>query len=140
MKRDAYLRAHAFKQVERPPSLWEIDAQDEPFLRVLGEMIAVGLGRGNELSDLVLNVSNVTVEPDAADDRGLAAGDYVAISVQGQGDWEPDERWSAGAPRAKGWIRCIAEAARDAGVRFAYVRSLGETGSLTIFLPRLPPA
>lgn len=31
MELDALLRAHAFMRVERPPLLWELDAQDEPF-------------------------------------------------------------------------------------------------------------
>lgn len=126
-------------QVERPPELWEVDGEDEPFVRLLGEMIAVGLGRGNELSELALNVANVVVEPDAADDP-LPAGDYVAVTVRGRGDWRPEERWSAGSPRAKGLIRCIDQAAREARVRFAYIRGSGEAGSLTVFLSRLLPS
>ena len=56
MELDAVLRAHAFLQVERPPAMWEPDAELETFLRMLGEMIVIGLNRGNELADLVLNV------------------------------------------------------------------------------------
>jgi hypothetical protein len=138
MNIEPYLAGHAFMQVERPPLLWEIEAQEEPFLRLLGELIAVGLGRGNDLSELVLSAANVTVPPEAAADR-LPWGDYVAISVRGKGDWGPDERWYAGAPRAKGWIRCIDSAARAAGITFAYSRALGEAGSVTVYFPRLSP-
>jgi hypothetical protein len=35
---DALLNAHAFMRVERPPLLWEVDVDDEPFIRTLGEM------------------------------------------------------------------------------------------------------
>jgi hypothetical protein len=53
---------------------------------MLGEMIVIGLGRGNELADLVLAVSNVTVGEDD-DDEGswLEGGDYVAVTVKGPG-------------------------------------------------------
>jgi hypothetical protein len=44
--------------------LWEIEAEDIRLIPVLGEMIAVGLGRGNALRRLTLNASNVTVELD----------------------------------------------------------------------------
>jgi hypothetical protein len=46
MDLDALLRAHGFMRVERPPLLWSPDTEDEQFLRMLGEMIALGLGRG----------------------------------------------------------------------------------------------
>ena len=39
---DALLNAHAFMVVERPPRLWEVDVDDEPFIRMLSEMIVVG--------------------------------------------------------------------------------------------------
>ncbi len=38
---DALLTAHAFMRVERPPELWQVDIDDEPFIRMLGEMIVV---------------------------------------------------------------------------------------------------
>jgi hypothetical protein len=56
--------------------LWEIEAEDIRLIPVLGEMIAVGLGRGNALRRLTLNASNVTVELDTdhldQPPRGLA--------------------------------------------------------------------
>jgi hypothetical protein len=138
MNIEPYLAGHAFMQVERPPLLWEVEAEEEPFVRLLGEMIAVGLGRGNELAELVLSAANVTVPPEAAGDR-LPAGDYVAISVRGEGDWGPDESWYAGEPRPKGWIRCMDSAARGAGITFAYLRTVGNEGSVTVYYRRLLP-
>ena len=97
MDLEAHLRSHAFMKVERPPLMWSPDTEDEPFLLMLGEMIALGLGRGTELADLTLNISNVTVDPDAEDDEGEAIpdGDYVAVTVRGAGVWE-DDLWRAG--------------------------------------------
>ena len=64
---EGLLRAHSFLKVELPPELWEPDAELEPFIRALGEMIAAGLVRnGQELGEITLNVSNVVVEESAA--------------------------------------------------------------------------
>jgi hypothetical protein len=81
---DALLNAHAFMRVERPPLLWGVDVDDEPFIRMLGEMIVVGLLHHDVLAELTLNVSNVTVGDDGPD--GVAAGDYVAITIEAPGD------------------------------------------------------
>lgn len=135
MDLEALLRAHAFMKVERPPLLWSPDTEDEPFLRMLGEMIALGLGRGTELEDLTLNVSNVTVEPD---DEGewIPEGDYVAITIRGAGVWE-DDVWRAGQGPTTGLLSNVGPAADTAGAVFAYVRNLGTEGSVTALLPRL---
>ena len=74
---DALLTAHAFMRVERPPELWQVDVEDEPFIRMLGEMIVVGLLHHDVLADLTLNAADVTVGDDAPD--GVAPGDYVAF-------------------------------------------------------------
>ena len=141
MKLDALLRAHGFMNVERPPELWEVDTEDEPFLRMLGEMIAIGLGRGNDLPDLVLNVSNVIVEPDEdpEDPAWAEPGDYVAITVRGSGSWE-DDVWRAGQGPTKGLLDHVGPAADEAGAVYAYMRDLGaQGGAVTAFLPRLYP-
>jgi hypothetical protein len=135
---DGYLRAHAFMQVERPPELWEVDTRDEPFLRMLGEMIVIGLNRGNDLADLVLAAANVTVEPERDDEKArLAPGDYVALTVRGAGDWETDDVWWAGEGPTRGLLASVGPAADEAGAVFAYTRNLGGEGSVTAFLPRL---
>jgi hypothetical protein len=53
MQLDALLRAHAFLRVERPLLLWEVDGEDVAVIRLLGEMIVVGLSRGNQMPELV---------------------------------------------------------------------------------------
>jgi hypothetical protein len=89
---DALLNAHAFMRVERPPELWEVDVLDEPFIRMLGEMIVVGLLHHDVLAELTLNASNVTVDDEGTD--GVAPGDYVAITVAGPGAWDRDVTWT----------------------------------------------
>lgn len=137
MDLEAHLRSHAFMKVERPPLMWSPDTEDEPFLLMLGEMIALGLGRGTELADLTLNISNVTV--DAEDDEGEAIpdGDYVAVTVRGAGVWE-DDLWRAGRGATTGLLGNVGAAADAAGAVYAYTRNLGSEGSVTALLPRLP--
>lgn len=131
---DALLNAHAFMHVERPPSLWEVDVDDESFIRMLGEMIVVGLLHHDVLAELTLNVSNVTVGDDGPD--GVGAGDYVAISVSGAGEWEPDARWTP-ASTEPFWSPDLDAAVRAASASFAYRRRLGDDeGSITVFIPR----
>ena len=140
MDLEAHLRSHSFMKVERPPLMWSPDTEDEPFLLMLGEMIALGLGRGTELADLTLNISNVTVDPDAEDDEGEAIpdGDYVAVTVRGAGAWE-DDLWRAGRGAATGLLGSVGTAAGAAGAVYAYTRNLGSEGSVTALLPRLVP-
>jgi hypothetical protein len=142
MDLEAQLRSHAFMKVERPPLMWSPDTEDEPFLLMLGEMIALGFGRGTELADLTLNISNVTVDPDAEDDEGEAIpdGDYVAVTVRGAGVWE-DDLWRAGQGATTGLLGDVGPAADAAGAVYAYTRNLGSEGSVTALIPRrLDPA
>ena len=139
MKFEEIVRAHGFMRTERPPELWEADTRDELFLPMLGEMIAMGLGRGNELADLTLNVSNTTVEPEEdpdEEDEWIQEGDYVAVTVKGPGTWA-DDRWRAGQGPTTGLLCNVGPAAETAGAVFAYTRDLGAEGSVTVFLPRL---
>jgi len=136
MDLDAHLRSHAFMKVERPPLMWSPDTEDEPFLLMLGEMIALGLGRGTELADLTLNISNVTVDPDD-DGESIPEGDYVAVTVRGAGVWA-DELWRAGQGPTTGLLGKVGPAAEAAGAVSAYTRNLGAEGSVTALLPRLP--
>jgi hypothetical protein len=86
---DGLLNAHAYLRVERPPSLWAPQSELEPFVRMLGELIVVGLLRnGNVLGELTLNVSNVVVEPASA--GPMPAGAFVAVTIRGRGDWSPE--------------------------------------------------
>jgi hypothetical protein len=138
MDLEAHLRSHAFMKVERPPLMWSPDIEDGPFLLMLGEMIALGLGRGTELADLTLNVSNVTVDPgEDKDVESIPEGDYVAVTVRGAGVWE-DDLWRAGQGATTGLLGNVVTAAHAAGAVYAYTRNLGSEGSVTALLPRLP--
>jgi hypothetical protein len=132
------LRAQTSLKVERPPTLWEAETEVEPFLALLGEMIALGLGRGNELADLTLNVSNVAVERDEDDEEAewIPDGEYVAISVRGAGAWD-DDTWRAGQGPTAGSLSNVGPAADAAGAVYAYTRDLVSEGSVTVFLPRV---
>jgi len=103
-------------------------------------MIALGLGRGNELGDLTLNVSNVVVEPDQDDEEveWIPGGEYVAITVRGAGAWNEDT-WRAGQGPASGLLRDVGPAAEAAGAVYAYARDLAPEGSVTALLPRFVP-
>lgn len=131
---DALLNAHAFMRVERPSQLWEVDVDDEPFIRMLGELIVVGLLHHDVLAELTLNASNVTVGDEGP--VGVDAGDYVAISIKGPGAWEPDARWTP-ASTEPFWSPDLDAAVRAASASFAYRRWLGDDeGSITVFVPR----
>jgi hypothetical protein len=135
---DALLTAHGFMRVERPIELWQVDVEDEPFIRMLGELIVVGLLHHDVLAELTLNASNVTVGDDASD--GVAPGDYVAMSVRGPGAWEGDQTWT---PRSTVplWSADLDAAVRAASVSFGYLRRPSSNeGSITVFIPRWLPA
>lgn len=120
-------------RVQSPPAIWEADAEDMRFVPLLGEMIVVGLTRGNKLEDLTLLASNVVVETDAASD--VPPGEYVAISVKGRGNWAPEWRWRPGDPFPGGPYANFDRLATS-GVAFAYGRVEDDGGSITVFLPR----
>ena len=132
---DGLLNAHAYLRVERPPTLWPPDSELEPFTRLLGEMIAAGLVRnGGVLAELTLNVSNVVIEPEVA--GPLPAGEFVAVTIRGQGDWKPETSWTAPA-RSGAVLKSVQEAASAAGAAHLYSRVLGDDdGSVTVLLPR----
>ena len=137
MELGPYLNAHAFLRVERPPTLWEADADDEPVLRMLGEMLAAALARGAELSAIVLRANNVTVESEE-EEHPPAVGDYVVLSVLAEGDWLPECVWAPTAAAGGTLVNAdLDAAARGAGVRYAYTRQENDIGSVTVFLPRL---
>jgi hypothetical protein len=129
---DGILNAHAFLRVERPPELRATTVELEPFIRLLGEMIATALVRnGQELGAITLNVSNVVVEPAAA---GLAPeGDYVAVTIRSRGDWGPETVWAPGDETSI-LSADVTTALRSAEASCAYTRVLaGSEGSVTVF-------
>jgi hypothetical protein len=139
MKLDALLRAHGFMNVERPPLLWEADTEDTRVVPLLGEMIAAALAGGGELSALTLNASNVSVDlADDADDAGSGPpqGEFVAITIGGATDLGPDGSWNPGRSTSVPLLNRLTDRLTVAGARFAYVRRMPPTGSITVFLAR----
>ena len=130
---EALLASHGFLHVEQPPELWAPASDLEPFIRLLGELIAAGLVRnGQQLGALTLNVANVTVPPEAADP--IPAGDFVAVTIRGAGDWSPVATW----PRDAGFVSPeLPAAAAAASAAYGYTRVLLDGGgSVTVLIPR----
>jgi hypothetical protein len=128
----AVLRAHEYMRLERPPLLWNLAADDEAFFRLLGETIAHGLARGNELGELTLKADNLVFEDDDLTDPG----DYVGISVIGpRGDWYPEQRWPIHG-EATSASPDLHTAAIAADLIFGYTRAhSGGGGSVTLLFP-----
>jgi hypothetical protein len=100
-------------------------------------MIAAGLVRnGQELSEITLNVSNVTVEPKAA--GSMPAGDFVAVTIRSGGDWSPETTWNPAARQDGSLVgRDLETALTTASAAWAYTREVGaDAGSVTVLYPR----
>lgn len=135
------LRAHAFMRTEAPPETWQPEADDESFFRLLGEIIAAGLARGNELADLTLSFSNMVVEDSAA--GSMPVGEHVAMTVRGAGDWSPEGTWARGRGASPSpFVSSDLEAAVEASdAVFGYTRQTGPTdGSITVLFARATPS
>ncbi len=119
-------------RTERPPRLWNLSVgEDEVFFRLLGETIAHGLTRGNELADLTLKADNIVVEHD---DGLTEPGDYIGITVLGpNGDWHPEQRWPVDADT--NFVNAdLHDTAAQARLTFGYARAYPEGGgSITLF-------
>jgi hypothetical protein len=104
-------------------------------IRLLGEMIAAALSRGTPLTEVALNVSNVTVEVDDSEaelTQQPPVGDFVALTIAGGGDWRPELRWWPDHALPSPLVsEDLDLAARAAGVRFGYTRAVGGEGSVT---------
>ena len=128
-----YLRAHSYLRVERPFTLWHAEVDDVALIRLTGELLATALARGTALPDVVLRASNVTV----TDDEGtLPVGDYVALTIEGVGDWSPEVSWTRDGVDVVLVNADVTVAARAAGVRWGYTRAFEHEGSVTVLLPR----
>jgi len=130
------LRAHGFMRVERPPELWEAQAEDTTLIPLLGEMIAWRLSLGAPLPDLTLNASNVVVHEDDFEQHDPVPGEYVALTVMGEGAPETDITWSPRRAAESGVLKRLAQRLADAGARFAYTRSFDGKGAITAFFAR----
>ena len=94
---------------------------------------------GASRDTITLNISNVVVEPpgDGEEMKEPAAGEYVALTIHSAADLGPDATWNPDLPGVDGILARLQQPFAGAGVRFAYVRRLNDTGSVTVFLPRL---
>jgi hypothetical protein len=130
-----YLRAHGYLRVEQPPTLWEADCDDELLIRLTGELIASALARGTDLPDVLLRASNVVIDPGV---EVPEPGDYVALTVEGVGDWGPEMLWDPAAAAGGTLLnRDVDAAARAVGICWGYTRTGDGHGSVTVLLPRL---
>ena len=139
MKLDNLLRAHGFMRVERPPELWEAEAVDTTLVPLLGEMIAWRLSFGAPLADLTLNASNVVVAADDFPDdegRGPVPGEYVALTVLGEGPPVHDATWTGAQGARTGVLHRLSDRLSAADARFAYTRSFDGKGTITAFFAR----
>ena len=126
-------------RTESPPEPWTPEADDETFVRLIGELIVAGLARGNELPELTLSVANVVVEDTSRDEEDhVPRGEYVAFSVRGGGDWTPERTWQpeAGATPSPFVSRDLEWAAELAGARFGYTRAIAEGGAVVVWFRR----
>jgi hypothetical protein len=135
---DALLRSHGFMRVERPPELWEAETEDTTLIPLLGEMIASRLALGGKLEELTLNANNVVVRKDDFDDEGYdpAPGEYVALTVMGEGAPEEDVTWSPRRAARAGPVQRLADRLAAAKAQYAYTRSFDGKGTITVFLAR----
>ena len=138
-----YLKANGFLRIDYPPHLWQVDVDDVALVRMTGEMIAAALARGAMLGDVYLRANNVSADddPDGEHFPGSApSGDFVALTLESTGDWRPEVACKP-ILKAPGDAPVLVNldldaAATAAKVAFAYTRSDGATGSVTMFLPR----
>ena len=136
---ESMLRAHSYMRTGRPSDAWDPDVDDQTFFALLGEMIVVGMHRGNDLGELTLSVTNVTVMPGA--EGPIPAGDHVAITVSGRGDWTPEQTWSREADASEEpFVTADLEAAIVASdAIYGYTQASAETGGITAMFPAATP-
>jgi hypothetical protein len=131
LKLDAVLLTRGFA-VERPPSLWEADVQDEAFIRLLSKLMMFVLNRRKNVSYLTLRVSNVVIEADAGSEH-VPGGDYVALTVRGRGETTAELEWPNEPFDPFGDLEGAAATAKSVLV---YTRGLGDKGSITALFRR----
>lgn len=123
-------------RVERPPELWEVVAEDTTLVPLLGEMIASRLALGGKLEELTLNANNVVVQKDDFEGHDPLPGEYIALTVIGEGAPEADATWSPRGTAHGGTLQRLADRLFAAGVQYAYTRSFDGKGTITVFLAR----
>jgi hypothetical protein len=133
------LHAPGIIRVEQPPHVWEADTNEVAFADLVRVLLSMStLSRMQQPVDFTLNVSNVTIPADSADER-LAVGDYIAVTVQGLSDWGPDSIWWPGLAPLTDLFEKLNTPLHQAHARFAYVRNIESESTVTVFFPRLAP-
>ena len=127
-----FFDAYGFFGEERPPQLWE-PACSASGLRELVDGLVGALDEPQAV--LTLNLANVVVLPEAAGE-GMPAGEYVAITLRGDGGWARDGRWWRGGPMPQGLLGAVADTLDRVGASIAYTRFLGVASSATVLFPR----
>jgi hypothetical protein len=135
---ESMLRAHSYMRTGRPSDTWDPDVDDQTFFALLGEMIVVGMHRGNDLGELTLSITNVTVMPGA--EGPIPAGDHVAITISGRGDWTPEQTWSREAGASEPFVTTDLDAAIVASdAIYGYTKASAGTGGITAMFPAATP-
>jgi len=133
----ALIRAHPYITIERPPELWQPDVDDVPFIRFFGELLVASLSRnGGDLARVTVHISNVVIDPSAADP--MPPGEFVAVTGIGEGDWGPElARCPTVGSRPPLVSDDVESAAAAAGAAWAYTRTLDRgRGSVTVLFRR----
>src|SRR5512134_3772866 len=117
-------------RVERPPELWQAEAQDTTLIPLLGEMIASRLALGGKLEELTLNANNVVVHEEDFEGHDPVPGEYVALTVMGEGAPEDDATWSPRRAARGGALERLAGRLAAAGAQYAYTRSFDGKGTI----------
>lgn len=121
-------------KVERPPELWEAEADELKVASLLNAVLHDHMGTVAP----TLRVSNVVVEPpdDGEEMFAPAPGDYVALTLLAPVYIGPDATWQPAVPRSDDLFDRLGDLLTAANVQFAYVRWIPPEGSLTVFVPR----
>jgi hypothetical protein len=133
------MRAHASIRTEAPPEPWTPAGDHEALDRLIEEMIAAGLARGNARTDLTLSFSNIVVEmeDDDDDDDDMPRGTLVAVSIRGAVDWLPERTWRPGTGAVPPFVNAAFEAAANrAGAVFGYTRATRDGGTVVVWFGR----
>ena len=134
----ALLQSYAPLPWQAPPVLEEADASPEEVRAVLDRLLTLARRETGQEASFGLLASNVIVEVDEGGEPDLIApGRYVALTLQGTGQWTSDWRWVPGTPPPAPGVPV--EVLASAGVCFAYGRALGESSAVTVFFRVLPP-
>ena len=136
---EAMLRAHSYMRTGRPSDTWDPDVDDQTFFALLGEMIVVGMHHGNDLGELTLSVTNVSVMPGAEGPIPQATTWPSPSPAAATGPRSRRGAVEAGASEEP-FVTADLEAAIGASdAIYGYTQASGETGGITAMFPAATP-